>query len=211
MSRIGFVICYNLESKWPDRSHLEKESTMNEVTEQLTIQEARKRSRYRFEEQFERTFAYELFSPMRKYQLGRFELLKDACWNFRCEETRTQMRGARAGRALSLLGRLKKELGDPTWLSENEAAALDTLLEKLQSLAERRTKGRRRDNLGQTFRRNMGVFLYPAVLTKQGCRALSQQEADEVLAGLSAVALDRTVSLESYRRMRDRERALEKK
>jgi hypothetical protein len=183
---------------------------MNEVTEHHTIQEARKRARGRFQEQFERTFAYDLFSPMRKYQVGRFELLKDACWNFRCEETRTQMRGARAGRALSLLGRLKKELGDPTWLSENEAVALDTLLEKLQSLAKIRTKGRRRDNLGQTFRRNMGVFLYPAVLTKQGCRALSRQEADEVLAGLSAVALDRTVSLESYRRMRDRERAIEK-
>jgi hypothetical protein len=184
---------------------------MNEVTEHLTTQEARKRSRDRFQEQFERTYAYELFSPMREYQLRRFELLKDACWSFRCEETRTQMRGARAGRALSLLGRLKKELGDPTWLSENEAAALDTLLEKLQSLAKRRTKGRRRDNLGQTFRRNMDIFLYPAVLTKQGCRALSRQEADEVLAGLSAVALDRTVSLGSYRRMRDRERAIEKK
>jgi hypothetical protein len=183
---------------------------MDEITEQPTLQEARKRARCRFQEQFERTFAYELFSPMRKYQVGRFELLKDACWNFRCEETRTQMRGARAGRALSLLGRLKKELGDPTWLSENEAVALDTLLEKLQSLAKSKTKGRRRDALGQIFRRNMDVFLSRAVLTKQGCRALSRQEADEVLAGLSAVALDRTVSSESYRRMRNRERAVEK-
>src|ERR1700733_7252628 len=124
---------------------------MNEVTEHLTTLEARKRARSRFQEQFERTYAYELFSPMRKYQVGRFELLADSCWNFRCEETRTQMRGARAGRALALLGRLKKELGDPTWLSENEAAGLDTLLEKLQSLATNKTKGRRPDNLGQIF------------------------------------------------------------
>lgn len=181
MSRIGLAACYYLKRKRPDRSEHEKESAMNEVTEHFT--DARKRARCRFHEQFERTLAYELFSPMREYQAGRFELLKEACWNFCCEETRTQIRGARARHAVHLLGLLKKELGDPSWLSDNEASALDTLLEKLQSLASSRRKGRRPDNLGQIFRRNMDVFLSRPVLTKQGCRALSRLEADEVLCG----------------------------
>jgi hypothetical protein len=184
---------------------------MDEVTEHLTIQEARARARSRFQDQFEQTFAYDLFSPMRKYQREQFERIKDTCWSFRCEESRAQMSGARAERTLSPLRRLKMELGDPTWLSDNEAAALDTLEQKLRKLASSRKKGRRRDNLGQIFRRNMWVFLYPAVLTKQGCRALSRQETDHVLSDLSALALGRRVSPESYSRMRQRERAKENK
>ena len=110
-SRIGFATCYYLESSRIGLigPSLRRNRLLDEVTKHQTIQEARKSARGRFQEQFERTFAYELFIPMRKYQMGRFELLKDACWNFRCEETRTQMRGARARRALSLLERLKKE------------------------------------------------------------------------------------------------------
>jgi hypothetical protein len=184
---------------------------MDEVAEHLTIQEARKRARSRFDDRFDRTFAHNLFSPMSKYHRGRFELLKDSCWSFRCEENRAQMRGARAKRALSLLARLERELGDPTWLSENEAAALDTLEEKLRNLASSRTKGRRRDSLGQAFRRNAWVFLNPGYLTTGGRRALTSEAADAVLSGLYAVAFERKISSESYGQMRRRERATEKR
>lgn len=184
---------------------------MQEVTSHLTIQEARKRARSRFDERFERTSAYELLSPMRKYHSRRFELLKDCCWGFRCEENRAQMRGARANRALSLLERLTRELGDSTWLSESEAAALDTLEEKLRNLASSRRKGRRRDSLGRAFRRNACVFLNPGFLTTGDRRALSREAADEALSGLYAVTFERAISSESYGQMRRRERANENK
>jgi hypothetical protein len=171
------------------------------------MQEARERAKAAFHAKFERTLAYQLLSLMRAYDPTRLERLEAACWSFRCAAIRKELKGARARQALSLLGRLERELGEPSWPDEQVAVALDLLREKLQSMASKRGPGRPRDSLGQTFRRNMQIFFSRAVLTEGGWRALSRGELDEILSDLFKLATGRTLAHASYVRMRKREQA----
>lgn len=173
------------------------------------MQDEMTRARLAFHEKFQHTLAYQMLSPMSAYQPGRLERLEEACWGFRCAEARKELKGAGADRALLLLGRLKEELREASWLPEHVPVALDTLNDSLQLLASKKRQGRPRDNLGQTFRRNMRIFFRHGVLLKDGCRSLSQQEIDEILNDLFRVAIGRALSLDSYVRMRKREQAEE--
>ncbi len=148
------------------------------------MQDEMTRARLAFHEKFQHTLAYQMLSPMSAYQPGRLERLEEACWGFRCAEARKELKGAGADRALLLLGRLKEELREASWLPEHVPVALDTLNDSLQLLASKKRQGRPRDNLGQTFRRNMRIFFRHGVLLKDGCRSLSQQEIDEILNDL---------------------------
>lgn len=123
---------------------------------------------------------------------------------------RKDLKSARAERALALLARFKEELGEAIWLPEHIPVAIDTLQDSLQLWASKKRQGRPRDNLGQTFRRNMGIFFRLGVLLKDGWRSLSQTELDEILNDLFKVAMGRTLSLDSYVRMRKREQAKER-
>jgi len=182
---------------------LEKFSELSSMQEEIT------RAKLAFHEKFQDTLAYQMLSPMSAYQPGRLERLEEACWSFRCGVARQDLRGAGAERALSLLGSLKEELRGAIWLPEHVPVALDTLNDSLQLLASKKRQGRPRDNLGQTFRRNMRIFFRHAVLLKDGWRSLSQAEIDEILNDLFKVAIGRTLSLDSYVRMRKREQAEE--
>ena len=175
------------------------------------MQEEMTRAKLAFHEKFQHTLAYQMLRPMSAYQPGRLELLEEACWRFRCAVARKDLKGAGAERALSLLGRLRAELREPIWLPEHVPAALDDLNDSLQRLASKKRQGRPRDSLGQTFRRNMRTFFRYGVLLKNGWRSLSQPESDEILNDLFKVAIGRTLSIESYVRMRRREQAEEKK
>ena len=175
------------------------------------MQDEMTRARLAFHEKFQHTLAYQMLSPMSRYQQGRLERLEEACWRFRCAVARKELKGTRAERALVLLGRLKEELQEAIWLPEHVPAALDKLQDDLQLLASKRREGRPRDSLGQTFRRNMWIFFSPGVLLKDGCRSLSPPETDEILNDLFKVAIGRTLSLDSYIRMRKREQAKDKK
>jgi hypothetical protein len=177
---------------------LEKFSELSSIHEEMT------RSKLDFHEKFQQTRAYQMLSPMRRYQPGRLEFLEEACWRFRCAAAGKALRGTSAGRALVLLLRLKQELGEPIWLSENVAIAFDTLQDSLQHWASRRRQGRPRDNLGQTFRRLMRTFFRDGVLLKTGWRSLSQPEMDEILNDLFRISIGRALSLDSYIRMRKR-------
>lgn len=180
--------------------------TFGELT---SMQEDGARAKATFHAQFLRTQAYEWLSPMRAYDGGRLERLEDACWRFRCAATRKELKGPGANRALSLLLRLKRELGEPCWLPEQVPTALDTLQDELQRLASKRPQGRPRDGIGQTFRRNMGLFFSHQVLLKSGYRVLLKSEIDDLLSELSEVATGRPLLFDSYVRMRKRERAAE--
>lgn len=173
------------------------------------MQEEMTRVKLAFHEKFQHTLAYQMLSPMSAYQPERLERLEEACWRFRCAVARKDLRGAGAKRALSLLGSLKEELREAIWLPEHVPVALDTLNESLQLLASKKRQGRPRDNLGQTFRRNMRIFFRHGVLLKDAYRSLSQQEIDEILNDLFKVSIGRTLSLDSYVRMRKREQAEE--
>lgn len=175
------------------------------------MQKERAEAKVAFRAQFQRTRAYRLLSPMSAYQPGRLENLEEACWRFHCAVARKELKGAGAGRALSLLLRLKQELQEPTWLPEHVSVALDTLQDALQHLASTRRQGRPRDNVGRTFRRVMRNFFLHGVLLKSGWRALSQTEIDEILNDLFKVAIGRALSLDSYVRMRKREQAVDNK
>ncbi|HLM79366.1 MAG TPA: hypothetical protein VE957_13785 [Terriglobales bacterium] len=183
---------------------------MEESSEYLSVKDRWNRARSLFHEQFKRTLVYELLSPMGKSQAARLQRLEEACWDFRRFETRSGLKGARAARALSTLLRFRQELGEPIWLPENVAAALDYIAEDLQVVASAARKGRPRDSLGQAFRRNMEIFLSPAVLTKDGYRTLPQEEMDRILNDLFGVTMGRALSFDSYVRMRKREQAVEK-
>ncbi|MGH7780591.1 MAG: hypothetical protein ACREQR_12270 [Candidatus Binataceae bacterium] len=195
--------------KSSDDSSLQRGRALETFCDLPSMQEERAEAKAAFRAQFQRTQAYQLLSPLRRYQTKRLENLEEACWNFRCAEARKGLKGAGAGRALSLLLNLRRELREPTWLPDHVSVALDTLQDKLQHLASNRPQGRPRDSLGQTFRRNMWVFLWPGVLLKDGYRALSQPKIDEVLNELFKVAIGRALSLDSYVRMRKREQAVE--
>lgn len=175
------------------------------------MQEEMTRVKLAFHEKFQSTLAYQLLSPMCRFQRGRLELLEEACWRFRCATARKELMGSRAERILVHLRRLEEELREATWLPEHVPAALDSLNDSLQFLASRKRQGRPRDNLGQTFRRNMRIFFRLGVLLKDGWRSLSQPELDEILNDLFTVAIGRTLSLDSYVRMRKREQAEEKR
>ena len=169
------------------------------------------RAKLAFHEKFQGTLAYQMLSPMSRFQRGRLELLEEACWQFRCAAARKELMGSKAERTLVQLRRLEEELREATWLPEHVPAALDSLKDSLQFLASRKRQGRPRDSLGQTFRRNMWIFFSPGVLLKDGWRSLSRLEIDEVLNDLFTVAIGRTLSFESFVRMRKREQAEEKK
>jgi hypothetical protein len=176
-----------------------------------SMQEAGARAKATFQAQFRRTQAYELLNPMRAYDHRRLDRLEDACWRFRCAATRKELKGARARRALSLLLRLKRELGEPCWLPEQVPTELDRLQDQLIVLASKKRQGRPRDSIGKLFRRSMRNFFTPMIVLKDGCRSLSQTELDEVLSDLFKVAIGRVISLNSYVRMRKREQAADNK
>jgi hypothetical protein len=184
---------------------------LEKFSELSSMQEDMKRVKLVFHEKFQSTLAYQMLSPMSAYQPGRLELLEEACWRFRCAATRKELMGSKAERILVHLRRLEEELREATWLPEHVPGALDTLDDSLRLLASRKRQGRPRDNLGQTFRRNMRIFFRLGVLLKDGWRSLSQQELDEILNDLFKVAIGRTLSLNSYVRMRKREQAQEKR
>jgi hypothetical protein len=183
---------------------------VEKFSELSSMQEGMARAKLDFHEKFQKTIAYQMLSPSR-FQQGRLERLEEACWRFRSAAARKELMGARAERILVHLGRLEDELREAIWLPEQVPAALDTLRNSLEFLASRKRQGRPRDNLGQTFRRNMRIFFRLGVLLKDGFRSLSQPELDEILNDLFKVAIGRTLALDSYVRMRKRELAEEKK
>ena len=166
------------------------------------MREEMTRAKLAFHEKFQGTLAYQMLSPMSRFQRGRLELLEEACWRFRSAAARKELMGVRAERILVHLGRLEEELQEAIWLPEHIPAALDTLRDSLEFLASRKRQGRPRDSLGQTFRRNMWIFFSPGVLLKDGWRSLSRPEIDEILNDLFTIAIGRTLSFESFVRMR---------
>jgi hypothetical protein len=184
---------------------------LDKFSELSSMQEKMTRVKLAFHEKFQSTLAYQKLSPMSAYQPRRLELLEEACWRFRCAAARKELMGSKAERILVNLRRLEEELREATWLPEHVPAALDSLNDSLQFLASRKRQGRPRDNLGQTFRRNMTIFFRFGVLDKDGWRSLSQTELDAILNDLFKVAIGRSLSLDSYVRMRKREQAQEKR
>src|ERR1700691_3397645 len=157
---------------------------VEKLGELSSMQEEMTRVKLAFHEKFQSTLAYQMLSPMSRFQRGRLELLEEACWQFRCAAARKELMGSKAERTLVQLRRLEEELREATWLPEHVPAALDSLKDSLQFLASRKRQGRPRDSLGQTFRRNMWIFFSPGVLLKDGWRSLSRLEIDEVLNDL---------------------------
>ncbi|MGO9685050.1 MAG: hypothetical protein ACLPTZ_21160 [Beijerinckiaceae bacterium] len=96
---------------------------MEKFSELSSMQEEMTRAKLAFHEKFQHTLAYQMLSPMSVYQTRRLELLKGACWDFRCAVSRKDLIGAGAERALSLLGSLNEELRDAIWLPEHIPAA----------------------------------------------------------------------------------------
>lgn len=183
---------------------------MSQIVEYVSILEKHRQARAEFHEQFEKTLAYRLLAPMAEYNASRLKRLEEICWEFRRSEARGELKGAPALRALGTLSLLREQTRELIWLTENEMKAIDHVAESLINAASTSKKGRRRDSLGQTFRRIMGIFFLPALPTKDGCRALSREEKDEILCDLFKLTMGRTVSFESFVRMRKRERAAEK-
>ncbi len=162
-----------------------------------------------FHEKFQNTRAYVLLTPIEKYQPGRLERLERACWLWRCAATRKALRGPQAKRALSLLARHKWCLREPSWLPEGLPAGLDKLQSDLTILASLGGKDRPRDTLGRSFRRNTGIFFTHGALIGGKYREFTQAEIDELLSELFFLATGRVLSLESYVRMRKRDKAEE--
>lgn len=181
---------------------------MEAVYEDRSVQGNRELTKSAFRNRFRATRAYRILSPVAVYQPGRLERLEEACWRFRCAAARKELKSPAARRAFTSLLRLKRILGDPGWLAEPVSDALNRLQGELEFLVSRRRRGRPKDSLGKAFRRTMRVFLQsPVILPECGCRSLSQSEIDELLNELFMVALGRALSLDSYVRMRKRDKA----
>lgn len=197
--------------RYPTDTNSQRGSALERFSKPPSMQEEITRAKLDFHDKFQKTIAYQMLSPMNRYQQGRLERLEEACWRFRSAAARKELMGARAERILVHLERLGEELREAIWLPEHVPPALDTLRDSLEFLASRKRQGRPRDSLGQTFRRNMWIFFSPGVLLKDGWRSLSRLEIDEVLNDLFTVAIGRTLSFESFVRMRKREQAEERK
>jgi len=84
--------------------------------------------------------------------------------------------------------------------------SLDQLQDELNKLARRAKRGRREDDIAQIFREASQVFVFGGLDFKDR-RLPSRDSIDEALAGVFAVVFARTISVNSFARMRKRERA----
>jgi hypothetical protein len=136
-------------------------------------------------------------------RLSRFEEL---CWRARCASLRNELTGAPAKRALSHLLRLRQSLGNCAWLKQSVVTSLEQLQDELDKLARRVKRGRREDHTAQVFRDAAEVFVCGGLDLRER-RLPSRDSVDKALAGVFAVVFGRTISVESFVRMRQRERA----
>jgi hypothetical protein len=149
---------------------------------------------------FGRLVGFPGFDSVRR---SRFE---EFCWRLYGASLRRELSGARAKRALSGLLRLRQLLGDCAWLKQSVGTSLDELQTELEKLARRSRRGRREDQTAQVFREGAEGFVRGG-LTLRERRLPSRDSVDEALAGVFAVVFGRTISVQSFARMRQRERA----
>ena len=136
-------------------------------------------------------------------RLSRFE---EFCWREHCASVRNELTGAAAKRALSRLLRLRQSLGNCAWLNQSVLTSLDQLQDELDKLARGAKRGRREDHIAQIFREASEVFVLGG-LDLRDRRLPSRDSVDEAPVGVFAIVFGRTISVESFARMRQRERA----
>jgi hypothetical protein len=138
---------------------------------------------------------------------GRRERFEEFCWRSHCAALRSELKGAKAKRALRHLESLRIAIGNPSWLPQEIVESLDSLQRDLRSLAAKGRQGRPADVVGTWFRRDMHHFV-PARFSRKTVLSISREEIDDILADVLPVICGRTVSEMSITRMRMRDRAL---
>jgi len=140
------------------------------------------------------------------FDSARQPKFEEFCWRSHCESLRRELTGAPAKRALSGLLRLRQLLGECAWLEQSVVTSLDELQNELEKLARRSKRGRREDRTARLFRRVVEVFVRGGLTLRE--RGLPSRDlVDQALLGVFAVVFGRTISVESFARMRQRERA----
>jgi hypothetical protein len=172
-----------------------------------TIEEIRAAAKADFLRRLRANPGYKRLARIRKYNPKSLSLLEESCWLQHCSAVWHEMRGARARAALKKLDRLVAFIGDAFWHQENVVQSLDDIRRSFARLESKAKRGRPSDPVARAFRRNMQTFIPPASAFQMSRRAVSQTESDEILAEISAVVLGRHILVESFTRMRKRDRA----
>jgi len=172
----------------------------------LAIEEIRASAKADFLRKLRANRGYKRLAEIRKFNERSLSLLEESCWRQYGAAAKSEMTGAGAKAALRSLDRFVSSIGGGFWLGDEIVESLDALRRDLERLASKARRGRPSDPVARSFRRSMHVFIPLAGAFQKTQRAVSQDECDEILADISAVVLDRRVSVSSFTRMRKRDR-----